>query len=132
LPASGVEAQDFAGNPIAGFPEIVAQAGADLEAPLSRARGVSLTAGIDVRHVGRIYLDNSGNAANSTDPSTVVNLRCGVTAGGLGLGRRFSVELLVNNLTNELYATSGYTYYGEAYYYPAAERNYYLRIRTGW
>jgi hypothetical protein len=52
--------------------------------------------------------------------------------GGLGIGSDFTFELMVNNVFDELYSTSGYTYAGVGYYYPAAERNYFFRVRSNW
>jgi iron complex outermembrane receptor protein len=132
LPQAGLDTVDYAGNTIAGFPRIMAQGGVNIEVPLSRRSRSRFLAGLDARYVGRIYLDNAGSKDHSVEPSTVLNLRTGLATGGLGIGQRFTLELLVNNVTDEKYATSGYTYDGVAYYYPAAERNYFVRLRTEW
>jgi iron complex outermembrane receptor protein len=132
LPQSGLDTTSFAGNTIAGFPSFMLQGGVNVELPLASARSPLLLAGADVRHVGRIFLDNAGAAIRSIEPSTVLNLRAGVRTGGLGVGRGFTLEFLVNNVIDEKYSTSGYTYLGEAYYYPAAERNYFVRLRSEW
>lgn len=132
LSTYALDSVSYAGNTIAGFPEVTANIAADITYPLRPGSSMALLGGARLRYVGRIYLDNAGDERNSIDPHTVLDLRGGIRTGGLGVGRQFTVELLVNNVTNKLYSTSGYTYYGEAYYYPAAERNYYLRVRTDW
>jgi len=132
LPATAIDSVDYKGNTIAGFPDVVANVGLDVSQPLSRRDRVRFLGGAQLRYVGRIFLDNAGNEAHSIDPVAVLNLRVGLQTGGLGIGRRFTAEFIVNNVTDELYSTSGYTYDGVAYYYPAAERNYYLRVRTDW
>ena len=131
LPVAGTESTSHDGNPIAGFPQWIVNLAAFGETPLGRG-GVRLLGGIEYRYVGRIHLDQSGDRALSTDPYGVLNLRAGVR---LGLGRVASnvvVECAVNNVTNEKYSASGYTWYGVPYYYPAAERNVYVRLRTDW
>jgi iron complex outermembrane receptor protein len=132
LPTSVLDSVDYSNNPIGGFPEIIANASANIAQPLSGRGKTVLLAGAQLRRVGRIYLDNSGNRDNSIDPYTVLDVRLGVRTGGLGIGNDFTFELLVNNVTDELYTTSGYTYGGVGYYYPAAERNYFFRVRSSW
>lgn len=130
LPVATTETIDHHGNPIAGFPQFIANLGAYGEMPLGRK--VRLTGGADYRYAGRIYLDQTGDNALSIDPYSVINLRVGVRLSAAPLANQLALECAVNNVTNELYSASGYTYYGVPYYYPAAERNVFVRLRTEW
>ena len=67
LPTASLDSVSRAGNPIAGFPEIMANVGLYVDQPVGRGR-VHLLGGIDYRHVGRIYLDNSGDQSLSIEP----------------------------------------------------------------
>ena len=130
LPVAATATIDHGGNPIAGFPEWLVNLGAYGEVPASgKAR---LTGGIEYRYVGRIYLDQTGQQDLSIDPYSVLNLRVGVRLSAAPFINKLAVECLVNNVTNELYSGSGYTYYGVPYFYPSAERNVLVRLRTEW
>ncbi len=131
LPRAALDSVSRSGNSIAGFPELSVNAGIYVDQPVRRG-GMHLLGGIEYRHIGRIYLDNSGNQALSIDPFDVLNVRIGIRTGGFGVGQSFVVELIANNVTNTLYTPSGYTWFGVPYYYPAADRNFFLRIRTSW
>ena len=66
------------------------------------------------------------------DRYNVLNLRLGVRLGAAPIVNRLTLECAVNNVTNELYSGSGYTYFGVPYTLPAAERNVFVRLRTEW
>lgn len=131
LPVASTDSTSHAGNPVAGFPEWLANLGAYGETRLGQS-GVRLSLGVEYRYVGRLYLDQTGQAALSIDPYSLLNLRVGIR---LGLGSTLEnllVECLVNNVTDERYSASGYSWDGVPYYYPAAERNFFVRLRTDW
>lgn len=112
---------DHGGNPIALFPEALASA--TWEADLG-----TLTSRLRVRHVGRQYLDPTGDPERSIDPSTVVDLALFADAARLGLVDLAGVEgfVRVHNLFDEQYETWGYhdVWAGENFYIPGAPRSY--------
>jgi iron complex outermembrane receptor protein len=131
LPVASTVNISHAGNPIAGFPQWLAKLSAYAETPLGQS-GVHVSGGFDYRYVGRLYLDQSGAPGMSIDPYGVINLRAGLRFGLGNALKSLALECSVNNVTDEHYSASGYTYYGVPYYYPAAERNVYVRLRTDW
>lgn len=90
-------------------------------------------AGLQAKFAGRQYLDNTGDKAKSIDPYQFLNLRA-TWHIQLPLVRELQLSLLVNNLLNQAYQTSGYTFgyvYGgqrttENFYFPQAGRNFLL------
>lgn len=84
------------------------------------------------KYISRIFLDNSSDTNRSIDPSFVHNFQAIYSFSALGI-KNINLNLLVNNLFNAKYATSGYTwsqqfeneqhssYYN--FYYPQAETN---------
>ncbi|MGH2623557.1 MAG: TonB-dependent receptor domain-containing protein, partial [Sphingobacterium sp.] len=84
------------------------------------------------KYISRIYLDNSSDTNRSIDPSFVHNFQAIYSFSLWGI-KNMELNLLVNNLLNAKYATSGYTwsqkfekeqqskYYN--FYYPQAETN---------
>ena len=120
---------NYSGNTISSFPNFIANLGLDVRHSVDRLNRIILTGGVRFRNVGRIYLDNSETDSLSIDPYAVLDLRAGVEFSRAG--KPLEVELAVNNVTSELYETFGYVY-GTAYFWPAAERNYFLRVRTSW
>lgn len=121
---------DYSGNTISSFPGLIGNAAITVRHPMNQRGSVMLLGGASVRHVGKIYLDNSQTEDLTTAPYTVINLRGGVAFEMKG--QRIQLEVLVYNATNQLYSTFGYTYASTAYLWPAAERNYFIRLRTGW
>ncbi len=110
-----VDAVDLGGNTIALFPSIMVSAGAGY-----RTRDALLT--FDVRHLGKQYLDNTGNEARTIDPFTLVGVSASLRLPRLIPYATLEATLRVNNLLNAEYETSGY-YDGENYYYVGATRN---------
>lgn len=118
---------DYSGNPIAGFPEYLANVIVDLNnEPYSRFI-------FRWRAAGRQFVENGDNRELSIEPYTVSSISASFLLGrpaGFGnliLSGRF------DNIFNEKYESSGYAYewggvwYGE--YYPAAERNLFVQLR---
>ena len=110
---------DYAGNPIALFPQHLLMAAweADWRS--------GLTTRVRVRNTGRQHLDNSGLAERTIDPWTTVDLSLWLDLGAAGWdalsGARAFLHL--RNLRDTEYETWGY-WYGENYLTPAAGRNF--------
>jgi outer membrane receptor protein involved in Fe transport len=110
------------GKAIPFFPAVLANVGV-------RGAWRSVSLGADVQHAGRMYLDNSEDAANgSIAPHAVLNLTGGwrVHFGGNGSSALLNVRVL--NALDKRYETGGYFDYDEQGNYsalkiPAARRN---------
>ena len=122
----GAPPLDVSGNPIPLFPETIASViwTSDL-GPLS--------ADLKWRHVGKQYLDNTGDEERTIDASNVVDVAVFADLGRL-LGAPFAgaqAYLRVFNLLDEEYETWGYYdpwTYGENLYIPGAERSYLVGV----
>ncbi|MFB5945622.1 TonB-dependent receptor [Albibacterium profundi] len=88
------------------------------------------------KYVSRQYLDNTGDKAKSIDPFFVSDLRLRYNTSIRGV-KNIGITLRINNIFDELYEASGYTfgYYnpgGELetynYYFPQATRNFMLGV----
>ncbi len=117
-------ARDYAGNPIALFPEYLASV-------IWRARFGALDTSVRLRSVGRQFLDNSGSEARTIAPYNVLDLGGAVDFGRLGwqgaTGAR--VWLKVRNLLDEEYETNGYYIEGSGNHkIPAAPRNFWVAV----
>ncbi len=117
---------DLAGNPVAGFPELLANVAAELEWNSLRIRWSG-------RFVGEHYTDNFGAKLgeylqqvpgvvryrdNRVEPYFVANLSATYTLANLVGMRALRFRLQVNNMFNNLFAWSG----NGAEFFPAAER----------
>jgi iron complex outermembrane receptor protein len=106
------------GNPIAGFPDLLANGRVTY-----RVGGLSLSG--SVRFVGRQYTDNFRDQKNTVDPFVVCDgwIGHGFTGGLLG-ETRLDARLHVTNIFNALYAS-----YGEgSMFFVGAERSVYFGI----
>ncbi|WP_433895544.1 TonB-dependent receptor [Sphingobacterium mizutaii] len=84
------------------------------------------------KYISRIYLDNTSEVNRSIAPSFVNNFQAIYSFSVFGL-KNVDLNLMINNIFNEKYATSGYTYsmilesVGKRdyfnFYYPQAETN---------
>ncbi|MCE9627380.1 MAG: TonB-dependent receptor, partial [Candidatus Eisenbacteria bacterium] len=89
----------YDGNPIGFAPAVMANVG------LSAAwRGAD--ARLEAQHAGRVYVDNTGDAAHSIAPHTVWNASAGLTRA-VG-GTRATLRVRGLNLGDLRYATTGY------------------------
>ena len=119
----GVEELSRNGNPIAGFPDLMANAGV-------RVSTGPLNLSLSGRFVGRQVVDNAGPA---TDKSNIVpshflaaaSLR--FSAGGALDGLEVSLDL--NNVLNAKVLEFGNAGFGEAQFFPAATRNVFVGAR---
>lgn len=104
------------GNPIAGFPEFLANL------RLTHRTG-GLASSVLMKHVGSFYTDNFENDLNRNDAFTVFNVEAIYETPSVW-NIRFLLRAEVRNLMNTLYFSSGE---GNAFF-PAAERNYLIGI----
>ncbi len=129
---------DYSGNRVALFPERQARL------RLQRRFG-ALDLGFGLRHVGRIYLDNSqderqnpaarqapGYVPKLIEPFTLGELDAALDLGRLlrGRGRSLLLQVHVDNLFDQRYAASGYVY-DVPYFYPGATRNVFVGLSCG-
>lgn len=105
------------GNPIAGFPDVLA----NLRLTYSWNRIYASLAG---RYVGKMYTDNFANEDNTVDPFNVFNLNLHWNIESLGYNR-ITLQAHINNLLNNKYLAHGE---GDAYF-PAATRNGFIGIQ---
>lgn len=112
-----------AGNPIAGFPDILA----NLRTTYTYS---SMTISGHVFHAGRIYLDNSNNADLSVDPYTLFNVVVRVKPPLPASWPAMTIEGRVNNLFDAEYETGGYLEPddGRGRWIVGAKRNFYLSL----
>ena len=117
---TSVVQNDYSGNPITLFPGVLG----NLRVTYTLAQ---LRSSLSLRHVGKQYLDNTGNDNRIVDPYTTVDFSTDFrTEKFTGLsGVKIGVQ--VNNLMDKVYETTGY-WYGERYLYPAAGRNYFVSL----
>ncbi|MBM4168522.1 MAG: TonB-dependent receptor [Ignavibacteria bacterium] len=87
-----------------------------------------LLLGIQLQHVGRVYLDNSEREELSVEPVTVVNASLEYAFADVLGFRSLALRANVNNLASKLYAAAGYVDTGVPYLIPAADRNYFASI----
>jgi len=104
------------GNPIAGFPDFLANL------RLSHTAG-AVRSSLSMKHVGSFYTDNFRNTRNRNDAFTVFNFEL-ICETPEFWNTRFRMRGEVRNLFNTLYFSSGE---GNAFF-PAAERNYLVGI----
>jgi iron complex outermembrane receptor protein len=126
--AWGADPEDvvaYDGNALGLFPAVLVNLSA-------RAAWRGLAAGLDLRHAGRMYLDNGEDLAASIGPRTVLDasLAWGLPAGD---GARAELTLRVTNLLDERYAAGGYMDWDEdgtpsPRFIPAATRGFYTQV----
>jgi iron complex outermembrane receptor protein len=116
-----VDEKDLSGNPIAGFPDLIG----NLRLTLNW-RDVSTY--FLFRHVGKQYLDNSGDPERTIDPFNRLDLIMEYHLHHILYLPEIRLQLKINNVLDEKYETAGYydPWNETAFYYPAAPRNYYL------
>jgi iron complex outermembrane recepter protein len=118
----------YDGNRVAGFPDVMGAV--SLRADLGPHR-VSAS----LRHVGRLYLDNTQTASLVNPSYTTVDLSARIALAPLlrraqGL-ERTALDLRVNNLFDARYTSFGYVDTGVALFIPAAGRNVYAGLTVG-
>ncbi len=125
LPADQVV---YDGKPLGFFPATMANAAV-------RATWRSLGVRLEAQHAGRVYVDNTGDEANSVAPRTVWNAV--LSASGRVAGTRATATLRGLNLGDRYYATTGYMDYDRngalvPHVMPAATRSWLAEVRLDW
>jgi iron complex outermembrane recepter protein len=118
----------YDGNRVAGFPDVMGAV--SFRADVGGGR---VTAAL--RHVGRLYLDNTQNESLVNPSYTVMDVSARIPLssmlrGGHGLGRT-AIDLRVNNLFDATYTSFGYVDTGVGLFIPAAGRNVYAGLTVG-
>jgi iron complex outermembrane receptor protein len=119
------EVYSFSSAPIAFSPDLIAA----FEINFKPLKGGEL--GLIGKHVGRQYLDNTGDLGKSVRDYTLFHLRGSYSFEGERL-KGFTLRLLVNNLFSKVYETHGYTFgylsggrqITENFYFPQAGLNF--------
>lgn len=106
------------GNPIAGFPDFIANA----RLTFSHS---GLSASLAMQSVGKQYTDNFKNEQNTVDPYTAFNGYIGYRFGTGSPVSGLTLQVHAQNLFDKLYATHGE---GEEFF-PAAERQIFLNVK---
>ena len=115
-------------RPLGFFPATMANAAA-------RATWRGIGARVEMQHAGRVFVDNTGTAANSITPHTVWNA---VLSGTLRrAGTQVTATLRGLNLGDLRYATTGYMDYDRngilvPHVMPAATRAWLAEVRLDW
>ncbi len=120
-------------TPLAFSPGVIT--GADLSWEAIALDRQQLTFNLMGKYVGRQYIDNSGDEANTLDPYFFTDLGAVYTLQTKGL-KEIAVRLLVRNLTDNLYETNAWSYryqFGNSTlvdqgFYPQAGINYLLGL----
>lgn len=120
-------------TPLAFSPGVIT--GADLSWDALDLDRHQLTFNLMGKYVGRQYIDNSGDEANTLDPYFFTDLGAVYTVQAKGL-KEVAVRLLVRNLTDNLYETNAWSYryqFGNSTlvdqgFYPQAGINYLLGL----
>jgi iron complex outermembrane receptor protein len=108
------------GNPIAGFPDVLANLRLTW-------KGGPAVVSFSARYSGAFHTDNFEEEANVVDPFFVVNAWASYRFGGTSGVPSLEVKLQVNNLFDTLYAM-----YGEGeQFFVGAERNAFLNLTVG-
>jgi len=116
--ASDGARQILDGNPVAGFPNTLA----NLRLTLDEA---GLTTSLAVQHVGKKYTDNFKNEPNVVDAYTVCNGVLGYSFVRRSTLAGLSLQLHLQNLFNKLYIAHGE---GDDFF-PAAERQVFVNLK---
>ncbi len=122
----GIDTVNYSGNPVAGFPDVIANLILDYD-----LKPIRLT--WRWRGIGRQYVDNGKMKDLSIDPYIVSSLTASAMLGKIGGMGRLTLSADINNIFNKKYELSGYSYQydGQWYaeYFPAAERNFFLQLK---
>lgn len=110
--------QRLDGNPIAGFPNALANMRLTFEK-------TGMTASLVMQHVGKKYTDNFKNAPNTVAAYTVFNGMAGYAFGAESALAGLVVQVHAQNLFNRLYIGHGE---GDEFF-PAAERQIFVNLK---
>jgi iron complex outermembrane recepter protein len=108
---------DLAGNPIAGFPDIMANLRLTF-------RSGAFSASAATRFLGKQHTDNFNDESRTVDPFTVTDVSLSLTLGHIVKDASLEAKLQLNNVFNTLYAS-----YGEGdQFFVGAERNFFFNL----
>jgi len=130
LPDFSVVEQERDGNPIAGFPERVANLGLTY-------RLAGLTAGLNVKYAGKQYIDNAGgldldgtpNEALEVDPYALVDASIQYEFSPQSALRGLRLALDVNNVLDDKVLLFGNVGFGAPQFFPTATRHAFFSVR---
>ncbi len=122
--------KNYGNSPLSFSPGIVQQATIDYQS------GKRTVFTLLNKHVGRQYLDNSGEKSRSLDPYFVNDFRIAYDVPVKKLAKQVKLILQVNNFTDRKYEPNGYTFSyvaggeftTENFYYPMAGINYLFAV----
>ncbi|MFY9309131.1 MAG: TonB-dependent receptor [Bacteroidia bacterium] len=84
-----------------------------------------LLIGANGRYMSMAFLDNTNNTNFMVPASLIFNASI-----ELRFLKHYSINFMVNNITNTRYYTSGYVQNGQPYYFAMATRNYFMTLRA--
>ena len=87
----------------------------------------NLNASLLIRYVGKQYLDNTENEDRTIEAYNLADLTLAYSLKDFLYFPELRLIFNIKNLFDVKYETAGHYYY-ENYYYPGAERNYYLGL----
>jgi iron complex outermembrane receptor protein len=108
------------------FPEIMSRWSFAYE--IDRIPNVKFKPVFGLSYIGMQYLESTNMESAVIDPYLICNFRLLLETKIQGTD--FRLQAVIDNLFDEKYETSGYYYEGN-YYYPGAERNYYVEVTVG-
>ena len=119
------ETDNYNGNRIAGFPELL------FNSRLAY-RDNNFLVWVKLQHVGKQYLDNTENEQRVIDPFQVVDLGLIYNCAKFMKMPELEFSFKVSNLFDREYYTAGYndSWADENYFWPAAGRNYMIGLRV--
>jgi len=113
---------DYSDNPVPGFPTYLGNLIIDYNKKPFRVV-------YRLRAVGKQYIESAKSEFYAIGDYTVSSLSLSAYIGEISGMGRFSLTGRINNLFNKLYETAGVVDWGEGYYFPAAERNFFIELK---
>ena len=116
------------GNVVPLFPELISRF--RLSYLKDDIAGWKIMPSFGFSYIGKQYLESTNMESSTVDPYFTADLRLAVETDLIPGVPNLRMQAVVSNLFDEKYETSGYYYEGN-YYYPGANRNYYLELALG-
>ncbi|MDP8207454.1 MAG: TonB-dependent receptor [Candidatus Electryonea clarkiae] len=119
----GTETIDLSDNHIALFPSIMLHGGVSYY-------WMGFVPGINLRYVGKQYLDNTEDEDRTIDPFSLLGLSMSYKVPENIPLSGWEIKFRANNLLDEEYETAGWydSWEGENFYFVGAERNYFVTL----
>ncbi len=83
-----------------------------------------ISAGLSGRFVSQSFLDNTGNDDFTIPSSFILNASVSIK-----FRKKYSIELMANNITGQKYYSAGYVQNAQPYYFAMATRNYFVTFK---